>query len=151
MKDRLFLYILLAAGIVVHAGAQETVEVDPTTAASQIINMDLQFIDASALALTSVESLHSTGTPQAVDLASWRLTVSGEGVATILSLTCEELLKLPMVKKGTFDLPCLLPRHLEWEGVPLQTLLKRARAGDFTRAVFTSVDGYRGEFKKEET
>ena len=49
--------------------------------------MDPKFVDASALPLTSVESLHSTGTPQFVDLSSWRLTVSGRPAAVFTAGT----------------------------------------------------------------
>jgi hypothetical protein len=82
MKARLLLCLLFASGLVLGLGAQERVKVDSTTPHRQIITMDPKLVDASALPLTSVSSLHSTGTPQSVDLVSWRLTVSGKGVGT---------------------------------------------------------------------
>ena len=130
-------------------GAQERVKVDSTTLAGKIIMMDPKFVDASALPLTSVESLHSTGTPQSVDLPSWRLTVSGKGVTTPLSLTYDELWKLPMVKKRVLLIcPGFFYDYLEWEGVPLQVLLEKAGAGDYARVVFTSIDGYRADVQE---
>jgi DMSO/TMAO reductase YedYZ molybdopterin-dependent catalytic subunit len=151
MKTRLLVCVLLATGLVLSVGAQERVKVDSNTPSGQIIMMDPKLIDTSALPLTSVESLHSTGTPQSVDLPSWRLTVSGKGVITPLSLTYEELSKMPMVKKRVLLIcPGFFYDYLEWEGVPLQVLLDKAGVGDYARVVFTSVDGYKADFKKAE-
>jgi DMSO/TMAO reductase YedYZ molybdopterin-dependent catalytic subunit len=113
--------------------------------------MDPRLVDASALPLTSVESLHSTGTPQNVDLQTWRLTVSGKGITIPLSLTYDELAKLPMTKKRVLLIcPGFFYDYLEWEGVPIQALLEKAGVKDYARVVFTSVDGYKEEFKKQE-
>ena len=151
MKARPLLCLLLATGLVLGAGAQERVKVDSTTPSGKIIMMDPKLVDADALPLTSVESLHSTGTPQSVELSSWRLTVLGKGVSTPLSLTYDQLSKLPMVKKRVLLIcPGFFYDYLEWQGVPLQALLEKAGAGDYTRVVFTSVDGYRADFKKAE-
>ena len=151
MKARLLLCLLLATGLVLGVGAQERVKVDSTTPYGQIIMMDPKLVDASALPLTSVESLHSTGTPQSVDLPSWRLTVSGKGVTIPLSLTYDELSKLPMVNRRVLLIcPGFFYDYLEWEGVALQALLEKAGAGDYARVVFTSVDGYKSDFKKAE-
>ena len=151
MKARLLLCLLLLTGFVWRVGAQERVRVDSTTPYGQIIMMDPKLVDASALPLTSVESLHSTGTPQSVDLSGWRLRVSGKGVATPLVLNYDELSKLPMVKKRVLLIcPGFFYDYLEWEGVPLQALLEKAGAGDYADVVFASVDGYRADFTKAE-
>jgi len=151
MKTRLLLCLLFASGLMLGLGAQERVKVDSTTPYRQIITMDPKLVDASALPLTSVKSLHSTGTPQSVDLVSWRLTVSGKGVGTPLSLTYDELSKFPMVKKRVLLIcPGVFYDYLDWEGIPLQALLEKAGARDYASVVFTSVDGYKEEFKKEE-
>jgi DMSO/TMAO reductase YedYZ molybdopterin-dependent catalytic subunit len=151
MKALLSLCLFLLPGLVLSVGAQEKVKVDSTTPAGKIIMMDPKFVDASALPLTSVESLHSTGIPQSVDLPSWRLAISGKGVTTPLSLTYSELSKLPMVKKRVLLIcPDFFYDYLEWEGVPLQALLEKAGVGDYARVVFTSVDGYKAYFKKTE-
>ena len=151
MNARLLLCLLFATGLVLGVGAQERVMVDSTTPTGKIIMMDPKFVDASALPLTSVESLHSTGTSQSVDLSSWRLAVSGKGVSTPLSLTYDQLSKLPMVKKRVLLIcPGFFYDYLEWEGVPLQALLEEAGVRDYARVVFTSVDGYTGEFTKAE-
>jgi len=150
MKARLLPCVLLMMALALTAGAQQKIKVDASTPVEQIINMDPKLVDASALPLTSVESLHSTGTPQSVDVRSWRLTVSGKGVTTPLSLTYDELSKLPMVKKLVLLIcPGFFYDYLEWEGVTFQTFLEKAGVGDYARVVFTSVDGYKGEFTKE--
>lgn len=133
------------------AGAQERVKIDANTPESEIVLMDPRRVDASALPLTTVESLHATGTPLSVDLSAWRLTLSGKGVSTPLSLTYEELSSFPMVRKPVLMIcPMLFYDFLEWEGVPLQALLDKAGAGDYTRVVFASVDGYRNNFTKKD-
>ncbi len=132
-------------------GAQERIRVDSSTPAGRIIMMDPRLVDASALPLTSVESLHSTGTPLTVDLPGWRLTVSGSKVATPLSLTYDELSRFPAVKKRVLLIcPGFFYDYLEWEGVSLDALLAKAGAGDYARVVFTSVDGYRETLRKQE-
>ncbi len=134
------------------ADAQERVKVDAHTPAGEIINMDPRLVDPSALPLTSVDSLHATGTYQDVDVSRWRLTISGKGIATPLSLTYKELSALPTVKKRVLLIcPGFFYDYLEWEGVPVQALLDKAGAGDFSRLVFTSVDGYKEQFSKADT
>ena len=151
MKAPLLLCFLLTTGLAWGGGVEERVKVDSATPPGKIITMNPKFVDASALPLTSVESLHSTGTPQSVDLSSWRLTVSGKGIITPLSLTYDELSKVPMMKKRVLLIcPGFFYDYLEWEGVPLQALLEKAGVGDYSRVVFTSIDGYKADFKKEE-
>jgi DMSO/TMAO reductase YedYZ molybdopterin-dependent catalytic subunit len=142
---------ILLAGLALAAGAQQRVKVDSTTPSGDIIMMDPARVDASALPLTPVGSLHETGTRQDVDLSSWRLKISGAGVATPLSLTYGELAALGVVKKRAL-LICsgFFYDYLEWEGVPLQALLDKAGAKDYRRVVFTSVDGYAADFSRAE-
>ena len=81
MTGRLFA-CLLALAVVVPAAAQERIKVDAQTPAGKIMMMDPSRVDASALPLTSAESLHATGTYRNVDLATWRLTISGKGTGS---------------------------------------------------------------------
>jgi sulfoxide reductase catalytic subunit YedY len=152
MKIRLILFVLLITGLTFRAAAEDRVKVGASTPYGEIMMMDPKRVDAGALPLTTVESLHATGTYRFVELASWRLTVSGKGVRTPLSLTYEELMGMPTVKKRVLLIcPGFFYDYLEWEGVPLQALLEKAGAdGDFTRVIFTSVDGYKEDFKKTE-
>ncbi len=151
MKTQLWLCLLVLTALVSSVGAQQRIKVDATTPPGQIIMMDPKLVDASALPLTSVESLHSTGTPQLVVIQRWRLTVSGKQAKTQLSLTYDDLLKLPTVKKRVLLIcPGFFYDYLEWEGISLQTFLEKAGVENFSRVIFTSVDGYREEFKKQE-
>jgi len=151
MKAEMALCFFVMVGLAFNLSAQEKLKVDSRTPYGQIIMMDPRFVDASELPLTSVESLHSTGTPQSVDLSSWRLSISGKGVTNRLSLTYDELSKFPMVKKRAILIcPGFFYDYLEWEGVPLEALLDKAGAREFDRAVFTSVDGYKEQFQREE-
>jgi DMSO/TMAO reductase YedYZ molybdopterin-dependent catalytic subunit len=143
-----FLVFLAVTG---GAFAQDKVKIDASTPTGEIIMMDPGRVDAANLPLTSVESLHSTGAYQSVEVESWRLTISGVGIPRPLSLSYSELMALPMVKKRVILIcPGFFYDYLEWEGVPLETLLRKAGAGDFTRVAFTSVDGYTEDFKRQD-
>ena len=142
---------LLLAGLALAAGAQGRVKVDSTTPYGDIIMMAPGQVDASALPLTPVGSLHETGTPQDVDLQSWRLKISGMGIAAPLSLTYGELAALPVVRKRVLLIcPGFFYDYLEWEGVLLPTLLQKAGAKEYRHAVFSSVDGYQASFSRAE-
>ena len=151
MRGRLFFCFFLVMGLATFVDAQQRIRVDASTPYGEIIMMDPKRVDASALPLTSVESLHSTGAYQSVELAGWRLRVSGKGVTNPLALTYEELSQFSMVKKRAL-LICsgFFYDYLEWEGVPLEALLEKAGARDYARVTFTSVDGYTADFKKSE-
>jgi DMSO/TMAO reductase YedYZ molybdopterin-dependent catalytic subunit len=149
LASNLLSALLLIAGLALPAGAQDRIKVDSTTSYGDIIMMDPARVDASALPLTSVGSLHSTGTYQYVDVKTWCLEVSGKGIGSPLSLSYEQLSALPQVKKRVLLIcPETFYDYLEWEGVPLQALLEKAGAGDYKHVVFTSVDGYSVSLKK---
>jgi sulfoxide reductase catalytic subunit YedY len=113
--------------------------------------MDPKDVDPGALPLTGVESLHSTGSTQDVDLATWRLTLSGSGVKTPLALSYDELSRMPTIKRRAILIcPGFFYDYLEWEGVPLSALLEKAGVEDFQVVNFTSVDGYTASFRKDE-
>jgi DMSO/TMAO reductase YedYZ molybdopterin-dependent catalytic subunit len=150
MKPRLILFLLFLAGLALNAVAQEKIKIDSKTSTIKIIMMDPAEVDPSALPLTTVASLHATGTPQDVDVTTWRLTISGTGI-TPLSMTYDELSALPMTKKRVLLIcPGFFYDYLEWEGVPLTTLLAKAGVTDYRRLTFTSVDGYTSSFRKSE-
>jgi DMSO/TMAO reductase YedYZ molybdopterin-dependent catalytic subunit len=151
MKSRMLAVALLLVPLAWWAHAEGRVKLDSTTPYGTLINMDPGNVDPSALPLTSVESLHSTGSTQNVDLASWRLTVSGPRVRSALSLSYEDLGRMPSVKKRAILIcPGFFYDYLEWEGVPLSALLQEAGVQEYQRVGFTSVDGYSVSFKKEE-
>jgi sulfoxide reductase catalytic subunit YedY len=151
MKSRIFAAFFLFIPLAVWTHAEGRIKLDSSTPYGKIINLDPKDVDPSGLPLTSVESLHSTGSPQNVDLATWRLTVSGSGVRTPLLLSYEDLGRMPKIKKRIILIcPGFFYDYLEWEGVPLSDLLEKAGVADFSRVSFTSVDGYSESFKKDE-
>ena len=77
-------------------------------------------------AVDPATGLHMTGTPQVIDLASYRLKVDGK-VEHPLSLSYDELRLLPKVK-ATPKLVCegFFTDTTTWSGVPLRTILEMA-------------------------
>ncbi len=69
-----------------------------------------------------------------------------------LSLSYEDLLAMPMVKKKVLLIcPGFFADYAEWEGVPVAAILDRARAKDpFQRIRFVGLDGYETSFSAEE-
>lgn len=94
-----------------------------------------------------VDGLHVTGRPIAVDITSYRLTVSGN-VQHPLSLTYDEVREMPSVQKQvTLVCPGVFVDEGVWTGVPLRDILTKAGLEDDSiRVVFISVDErYRSE------
>ena len=151
MKCRMLtaLFIFLAVCSLLCAEGRK--KLDTSTPYDEIINMDPKDVDPSGLPLTAVESMHSTGTYQKVDLSDWRLRVTGPAVTAPLALTYAELVRMRMVKKRIILIcPGFFYDYLEWEGVPLTALLEKAGVANFTKVSFTSVDGYVSTFTREE-
>ena len=87
--------------------------------------------------------LHVTGTPIVIDLASYRLKVTGK-VTHELSLAYDDLRRLPKVT-ATPRLVCpgLFEDTAAWSGVPLATILEMAEVQpDATEIKMTAADGY---------
>ncbi len=87
--------------------------------------------------------LHMTGTPLELDLASWRLAVTG-AVRTPLSLDFDELRTLPGVRsRSTLVCPGYFEDNALWTGASLSALLERAGAlPDAKGITLVSADGY---------
>lgn len=93
--------------------------------------------------LDPATGLHVTGTPQVIDLESYRLQVNGK-VARELSLSYDELRRLPKVT-ATVDLICrgFFKDTTTWSGVPLETILEMAGVrADAREIMMKSADGY---------
>ena len=151
MKWRVTIALFVCIAVCGQLSAENRRKLDTSIPYGEIMNMDPKDVDPSGLPLTSVESMHSTGTYQDVDAAAWRLTVHGPAAAAPLSLTIEELGRMPMVKKRAILIcPGFFYDYLEWEGVPLAALLEKAGVGSYERVTFTSVDGYSTSFTKAE-
>ena len=151
MTAKYYAAFLLLFPLAFMTHAEGKVKIDGSTRYEDIVDMDPKDVDPSGLPLTSVESLHSTGTPHYVELATWRLAVGGSGAKKPLSLSYEELTQMPMTKKKIILIcPGFFYDYLEWQGVPLSEVLERAGATDYEHVTFTSVDGYSVSFKKQE-
>lgn len=87
--------------------------------------------------------LTMTGTPVEIDLASYRLKVSGK-VDHELSLTYEEIRLLPkMTASPWLECPGYFIDIAEWSGVPLNVILDMAGVHpDASRLRMISADGY---------
>ncbi len=87
--------------------------------------------------------LHMTGTPTLIDLASWRLDVTGK-VDRPLSLTYDELRCLPRVEAAP-ELVCpgFFVDRATWAGAPLSEILALAGVQQGASVIrLVSVDGY---------
>jgi DMSO/TMAO reductase YedYZ molybdopterin-dependent catalytic subunit len=151
MKCRALIALLVSIALCGQLSAENRRKLDTTIPYGEIMNMDPRDVDPSGLPLTAVESMHSTGTYQYVDVTAWRLIVRGSAVHAPLALTYDELSRMPVVKKRAILIcPGFFYDYLEWEGVPLTAILERAGVTSFTSVSFTSVDGYTTSFKKAE-
>lgn len=137
---------------VLGAWADERIKLTPETSEAEIVRLHPKDVDASLLPLDSIEELNTTGTPQDVDIATWRLEVRGEKVDPALSLTYEELSQMEMIKKKVILIcPGFFADYAEWEGVPLLSILERANVGEeYQTVTFSGLDGYSSSFSREE-
>jgi DMSO/TMAO reductase YedYZ molybdopterin-dependent catalytic subunit len=87
--------------------------------------------------------LHVTGTPQVIDLASYRLVVTGK-VARELSLAYDDLRRLPKVTTtATTVCPGVFQDTTTRSGVPLHIILEMAGVeSGAARIVLTAAGGY---------
>jgi len=98
-----------------------------------------------------VDGLHVTGTPVTVDIASYRLAVSGN-VRLPLSLSYDEIREMSWVREQvTLVCPGVFVDKGVWTGVPLHDILRGAGLEiDSIRVAFISMDErYRSELPLE--
>jgi sulfoxide reductase catalytic subunit YedY len=150
--------MLVIAGIVLlsaalNASAAERIKLTPEMSEREIANMHPRDVDPSLLPLDSIEELHTTGIPQEVDITTWRLEVKGEKVKAPLSLTYEEIAQMEMIKRKVILIcPGFFVDYTEWEGVPLSTILEKAKVEESYQTVtFYGLDGYSSRFSREDT
>jgi DMSO/TMAO reductase YedYZ molybdopterin-dependent catalytic subunit len=95
--------------------------------------------------------LHMTGTPQVIDLADYRLKVSGM-VTQELSLAYDDLRRMPkMTATPTLVCPGFFEDTTTWSGVPLYEILEMAGVQpDAKRITLTAADGYGTSLSLEE-
>ncbi len=132
--------------------AGERVKLPPDTPKSQIIHMNPAEVDASLLPIDPTPTLNTTGVPpKDFDLSSWYLEVKGKSVGKELRLSYEDLQKLPTVKKKVLLIcPGFFADYAEWEGVPLQEILKLAEVKEYRKILFVGLDNYRAQFSRDE-
>ena len=119
---------------------------------SKIMHMHPKDIDTSLLPLDSIEDLHTTGSPQKVDINTWQLEVSGPMVKNPRSLSYQDLLQMQMVRKKVILIcPGFFVDYAEWEGVPLSTILEAVGVkGNYQKITFRGLDGYSSSFSRDE-
>lgn len=100
----------------------------------------------------ATKDLHTTGSPQDVNISTWRLEVNGEKTRNPLSLSYEDLKNMSMVKKDvTLVCPGFFTDQALWEGVLLSDILKQAKVqDDYDKVVFHSLDGYRNSLSRKD-
>jgi DMSO/TMAO reductase YedYZ molybdopterin-dependent catalytic subunit len=133
----------VARGSVEEYTARETPDSADLAILDTLVTRTPSEIDNSKLPVTPTEKLHTTGSPQKVDIEQYRLTVVGL-VENEQSINYSELLSLPSVTKivllicyGTFA------DNAEWTGMPVSEILAKADVKDgATAATFTALDGY---------
>jgi DMSO/TMAO reductase YedYZ molybdopterin-dependent catalytic subunit len=119
---------------------------------SKIIHMHPKDIDPSLLPLDSIEDLHTTGSPQKVDINTWRLEVGGKRLNNPRSLSYQDLVQMEMMRKKVILIcPGFFVDYAEWEGAPLFTILERVGVkADYKSIAFHSLDGYSSSFSRDE-
>ena len=132
--------------------ASERIKLTPEMSEKEIARLHPKDVEPSLLPLDSIEELHTTGTPQEVNVATWRLRVKGEKVNASLSLTYEELSQMEMIEKKVILIcPGFFVDYAEWEGVPLSTIFEKAKVEEgYETIIFYALDGYSSRFSREE-
>jgi DMSO/TMAO reductase YedYZ molybdopterin-dependent catalytic subunit len=155
MKRYYSIMLIIGVALVISAlsaHAVGRVRLAPDTPDSKIIHMHPKDIDPSLLPLDSIEDLHTTGSPQKVDISSWQLEIRGKRLKNPRSLGYQDLLQMEMIrKKAILICPGFFVDYAEWEGVPLSTILERVGVkADYQSITFHALDGYSSSFSRDE-
>jgi DMSO/TMAO reductase YedYZ molybdopterin-dependent catalytic subunit len=100
----------------------------------------------------ATQHLHTTGSPQDVNISTWRLEVNGEKTRNPISLSYQDLKTMNMMEKDvTLVCPGFFTDQAVWEGVLLSDILEQAQVQeDYEKIVFHSLDGYRSTLNRED-
>lgn len=154
MKKNIFSALFLTAILFVafNASAQTREKLGHDTRHSKIVYMDPKNVDTSDLPLNTLEELHTTGTPQDIDISTWTLKVGGKKVTRQLSLSYEQLKRMEQTRENVLLIcPGFFADHAEWEGVSLAAVLDSAALrSDYEKVIVKSIDGYKKSFSKEQ-
>jgi DMSO/TMAO reductase YedYZ molybdopterin-dependent catalytic subunit len=130
-KKRLVLWLLLALAVI---GA----------ALGVLLPLALRSTGPDYLEVDPATGLHITGTPMEVEIATYRLKVTGK-VERELSLSYEDILALTPKVTGSLDLVCpgYFVDKAAWSGVPFKTILDMAGVqADAAWVRMKAADGY---------
>ena len=144
-------FLLVAVALFAQSPPREKLRAD--TPKSALIHMDPARVDPSDLPLDQIDQVQATGTPQKIaDISAWRLAINGSGLTHEVSLTYEDLLAFPLVKKKVLLIcPGVFAGYVEWEGVQLQVLLEKVGAATNYKSVsFQAYDGYSERFSRRD-
>ncbi len=113
---------------------------------SKIAGMDPAEIDNRDLEIDPLDQFGTMGpTEVSIDLAAWRLKVTGE-VNHPLSLNYDEILKLPSITEDVLLIcPGFFSNNGRWTGVTLVDLIKEARPRK--EAMFIDIKGHGKEMR----
>jgi DMSO/TMAO reductase YedYZ molybdopterin-dependent catalytic subunit len=116
-----------------------------------LIYQDPATVDNSDLPITTVEELHTTGSPVELDISTYRLTVEGL-VENPLSLNYEGITAHPSVTEVVLLIcPHVFYDNAEWTGVPVADILRQAKVKPGAEKVyFEAAGGYRQSLTIEE-
>lgn len=119
---------------------------ESTTSTSEKAALDAITLPENIPGYTEVDpatGLHVTGTPQEVDVTTYRLEVTGK-VDRQLSLTYEEIISLPKeTATPTLVCPGYFKDTATWSGVPVKTIIDMAGVHpDAKSLVMSAADGY---------
>jgi DMSO/TMAO reductase YedYZ molybdopterin-dependent catalytic subunit len=112
-----------------------------------------------AIQMALVPNLHAQtknfvakGNLAEIDVAQWRLSMTGGKLENPYSFTYEQLQQFPtVIKSERLECPGLFAYTAEWEGVPVSYLLRQADANiDYQEITFIALDGYTFAFTREE-
>ncbi len=145
----IFLGSLLSGAKWVFAKAQKTI-LPGNTKVQTLISRNPRSLDSRNLDVTNLKDFGTMGlSDHAVDLAAWRLEVSGR-VKHPLSLTYSEILSLPAFeKKFLMICPGVFVNHGLWKGISMKDLLEKAGwDGDTGQVAFS---GPKGHYEKVES
>ena len=114
-----------------------------TSPVAPVVTPTLPAVIPASGGVDPATGLHVTGTPQVVDVASYRLKVTGK-VAKELSLSYAELLALPrQTATPTLLCPGEFTDTATWSGVPVHTNIEMAGVQPgAVSLVMTGADGY---------
>ena len=112
------------------------------TKRESLIHENPAALDATNLEITPLDKFGTMGpTDRTVDLATWRLEVSGQ-VKRPLNLTYSQITALPSIEREVLLIcPGFFANHGRWKGVSIKGLLEQAEFDRTAHRVFIETKG----------